>query len=110
MVNVWASSHGLALGQTKVDEKSMKSPPSPSCYSCWSSPKSIITIDAGLILPEGDSPPGDQLRLPADYLLAVKENPRRRCCTMTFATFSRASLRNTVIRLGVPYDWPAPQR
>ena len=22
MVNVWASSHGLALGQTKVDEKS----------------------------------------------------------------------------------------
>ena len=37
--SVWASSHGLALGQAKVDEKfPMKSPPSPSCYSCSSSP------------------------------------------------------------------------
>ena len=38
MVNVWASSHGLALGQTKVDEKSNEITAIHKCYSCWSSP------------------------------------------------------------------------
>ena len=39
MVNVWASSHGLALGQTKVDEKSNEITAIPKLLQlCWSSP------------------------------------------------------------------------
>ena len=72
MVNVWASSHGLALGQTKVDEKSNE---------ITAIPKLQLLELAGCInhrrhgLPEGDSP-GD-IEAQADYLLAVKENQGR---------------------------------
>ena len=38
MVNVWASSHGLALGQTKVDEKSNEITAIPKLLQLWSSP------------------------------------------------------------------------
>ena len=52
----------------------MKSPPSPSCYSCWSSPVASITIDAMGCQREIAR---EIIEAQADYLLAVKENQGR---------------------------------
>ena len=46
MVNVWASSHGLALGQTKVDEKSNEITAIPKLLQLLELAGCIITIDA----------------------------------------------------------------
>ena len=46
MVNVWASSNGLALGQTKVDEKSNEITAIPKLLQLLELSGSIVTIDA----------------------------------------------------------------
>ena len=81
MVNVWASSHGLALGQTKVDEKSNEITAIPKLLQLLELAGCIITIDA-----MGCQREIALIEAQADYLLAVKENQGR---PMTFATFSR---------------------
>ena len=58
MVNVWASSNGLALGQTKVEEKSNEITAIPKLLHMLDLTGCIVTIDA-MGWPEGDRP-GDR--------------------------------------------------
>ena len=74
MVNVWASSHGLALGQTKVDEKSNEITAIPKLLQLLELAGCIITIDAMGCQREIAR---EIIEAQADYLLAVKENQGR---------------------------------
>ena len=74
MVNVWASSNGLALGQTKVDEKSNEITAIPKLLQLLELSGSIATIDAMGCQKETAR---EIIEAQADYLLAVKENQGR---------------------------------
>ena len=74
MVNVWASSNGLALGQTKVDEKSNEITAIPKLLQLLELSGSIVTIDAMGCQKETAR---EIIEAQADYLLAVKENQGR---------------------------------
>ena len=71
MVNVWASSNGLALGQTKVDEKSNEITAIPKLLQLLELSGCIVTIDAMGCQKEIAR---EIIEAQADYLLAVKEN------------------------------------
>ena len=71
MVNVWASSNGLALGQTKVDEKSNEITAIPKLLQLLELSGCIVTIDAMGCQKEIAR---EIIDAQADYLLAVKEN------------------------------------
>ena len=73
----WASSHGLALGQTKVDEKSNEiTGHRPSCYSCWSSTGSASSPSTPWrTYPEGDSHRDHRLRPRPTYHAWRKHGP-----------------------------------
>ena len=74
MVNVWASSNGLALGQTKVDEKSNEITAIPKLLQLLELSGCIVTIDAMGCQKEIAR---EIIEAQADYLLAVKENQGR---------------------------------
>ena len=78
MVNVWASSNGLALGQTKVDEKSDEKSNEitaiPKLLQLLELSGCIVTIDAMGCQKEIAR---EIIEAQADYLLAVKENQGR---------------------------------
>ena len=74
MVNVWASSQGLALGQTKVDEKSNEITAIPKLLQLLEFAGCSITIDAMGCQREIAR---EIIEAQADYLLAVKENQGR---------------------------------
>ena len=78
MVNVWASSNGLALGQTKVDEKSDEKSNEitaiPKLLQMLELSGCIVTIDAMGCQKEIAR---EIIEAQADYLLAVKENQGR---------------------------------
>ena len=74
MVNVWASSNGLALGQTKVDEKSNEITAIPKLLQLVELSGCIVTIDAMGCQKEIAR---EIIEAQADYLLAVKENQGR---------------------------------
>ena len=71
MVNVWASSNGLALGQTKVEEKSNEITAIPKLLQLLELTGCIVTIDAMGCQKEIAR---GIVEAQADYLLAVKEN------------------------------------
>lgn len=71
MVNVWASSNGLALGQTKVEEKSNEITAIPKLLQLLELAGCIVTIDAMGCQKEIAR---EIVEAQADYLLAVKEN------------------------------------
>ena len=71
MVNVWASSNGLALGQTKVEEKSNEITAIPKLLQVLDLTGCIVTIDAMGCQKEIAR---EIVESQADYLLAVKEN------------------------------------
>ena len=71
MVNVWASSNGLALGQTKVEEKSNEITAIPKLLQLLELTGCIVTIDAMGCQKEIAR---EIVLAQADYLLAVKEN------------------------------------
>ena len=100
MVNVWASSHGLALGQTKVDEKSNEITAIPKLLQLLELAGCIITIDAMGCQREIAR---EIIEAQADYLLAVKENQGRLYDDVR--DFSRAP-RNTTSRAS-PMTSPA---
>ena len=71
MVNVWASSNDLALGQTKVNEKSNEITAIPKLLQLLELAGCIVTIDAMGCQKEIAR---EIVLAQADYLLAVKEN------------------------------------
>ena len=71
MVNVWASSNGLALGQAKVEEKSNEITASPKLLQLLELAGCIVTIDAMGCQKEIAQ---QIIEAQADYLLAVKKN------------------------------------
>ena len=71
MVNVWASSNGLALGQTKVEEKSNEITAIPKLLHMLDLTGCIVTIDAMGCQKEIAR---EIVEVQADYLLAVKKN------------------------------------
>jgi predicted transposase YbfD/YdcC len=71
MVNLWASSNGLALGQTKVEEKSNEITAIPNLLRMLELAGCIVTIDAMGCQKEIAR---EIVLAQADYLLAVKEN------------------------------------
>ena len=71
MVNVWASSNGLALGQAKVEEKSNEITAIPKLLQLLELSGCIVTIDAMGCQKEIAR---EIVKAQADYLLAVKEN------------------------------------
>ncbi|MDP6494959.1 MAG: ISAs1 family transposase [Dehalococcoidia bacterium] len=71
MVNVWASSNGLALGQTKVEEKSNEITAIPKLLQLLDLAGCIVTIDAMGCQKEIAR---EIIEADADYVLAVKEN------------------------------------
>ncbi|MFB3119201.1 MAG: ISAs1 family transposase [Stenotrophomonas maltophilia] len=71
MVNVWASSNGLALGQTMVAEKSNEITAIPKLLQLLDLSGCIVTIDAMGCQKEIAR---EIIGAQADYLLAVKEN------------------------------------
>jgi predicted transposase YbfD/YdcC len=74
MVNVWASFNGLALGQTKVDEKSNEITAIPKLLQLLELAGCIVTIDAMGCQKEIAH---QIIEAQADYLLAVKKNQGR---------------------------------
>ena len=74
MVNVWASSNGLALGQTKVEEKSNEITAIPKLLRLLDLTGCIVTIDAMGCQTEIAR---EIVEAGADYLLAVKQNQGR---------------------------------
>ena len=74
MVNVWASSNGLALGQAKVEEKSNEITAIPKLLHMLDLTGCIVTIDAMGCQKEIAR---EIVEVQADYLLAVKENQGR---------------------------------
>jgi predicted transposase YbfD/YdcC len=71
MVNVWASANGLALGQTKVEEKSNEITAIPKLLQLLELAGCLVTIDAMGCQKEIARQIVDAQ---ADYLLAVKQN------------------------------------
>ena len=71
MVNVWASSNGLELGQTKVEEKSNEITAIPKLLQLLDLTGCIVTIDAMGCQKEIAR---EIVEVQADYLLAVKKN------------------------------------
>jgi predicted transposase YbfD/YdcC len=71
MVNVWASSNGLALGQTKVEEKSNEITAIPKLLQLLELAGCIVTIDAMGCQKEVAR---QVVEARADYMLAVKKN------------------------------------
>ena len=71
MVNVWASSNGLALGQAKVEEKSNEITASPKLLQLLELAGCIVTIDAMGCQKEIAQ---QIIEAQADYLLAVRKN------------------------------------
>ena len=71
MVNVWASSNGLALGQGKVEEKSNEITAIPKLLQLLELAGCIVTIDAMGCQKEIAQ---QIIEAQADYLLAVKKN------------------------------------
>jgi predicted transposase YbfD/YdcC len=71
MVNVWASANGLALGQTKVDEKSNEITAIPKLLRLLELAGCLVTIDAMGCQKEIAR---QIVEAQADYLLAVKKN------------------------------------
>ena len=71
MVNVWASSNGLALGQTKVEEKSNEITAIPKLLHMLDLTGCIVTVDAMGCQKEIAR---EIVEVQADYLLAVKKN------------------------------------
>ena len=71
MVNVWATSNGLALGQTMVAEKSNEITAIPKLLQLLDLSGCIVTIDAMGCQKEIAR---EIIDAQADYLLAVKEN------------------------------------
>ena len=100
MVNVWASSHGLALGQTKVDEKSNEITAIPKLLQLLELAGCIITIDAMGCQREI----AREIKAPG-RLSAGGEGESRPAVRCSFATFSRAP-RNTTSRAS-PMTSPA---
>jgi len=76
MVNVWASSNGLALGQTRVEEKSNEITAIPKLLQLLELAGCIVTIDAMGCQKEIAR---EIIEAQADYLLAVKENQGQLC-------------------------------
>ena len=74
MVNVWVSSHGLALGQTRVDEKSNEITAIPKLLQLLEVSGCIVTVDAMGCQKEIAR---EIIEAQADYLLAVKKNQGR---------------------------------
>jgi len=74
MVNVWASSSGLALGQTRVEEKSNEITAIPKLLQLLELAGCIVTIDAMGCQKEIAR---EIIEAQADYLLALKENQGR---------------------------------
>lgn len=74
MVNVWASANGLALGQTKVAEKSNEITAIPELLRMLDVSGCIVTIDAMGCQKEIAQ---EIVAGGADYVLAVKENQGR---------------------------------
>ena len=74
MVNVWASSSGLALGQTRVEEKSNEITAIPKLLQLLELAGCIVTIDAMGCQKEIVR---EIIEAQADYLLALKENQGR---------------------------------
>ena len=71
MVDVWASSNGLALGQAKVEEKSNEITAIPKLLRLLELAGCIVTIDAMGCQKEIAQ---QIIEAQADYLLAVKKN------------------------------------
>ena len=71
MVNVWTSANGLALGQTKVEEKSNEVTTIPKLLRLLEIAGCIVTIDAMGCQKEIAQ---EIVLAQADYLLALKEN------------------------------------
>ena len=88
MVNVWASSNGLALGQTKVEEKSNEITAIPKLLHMLDLTGCIVTIGG---LPEGDRP-GDRR---GSGRLSAGGEEESRPGTKTFTTFSREPRNST---------------
>ena len=76
MVNVWASSNGLALGQTKVEEKSNEITAIPKLLHMLDLTGCIVTIDTMGCQKEIAR---EIVEVQADYLLAVKKNQGQLC-------------------------------
>jgi predicted transposase YbfD/YdcC len=71
MVSAWAESHGLVLGQRKVDEKSNEITAIPKLLEALALSGTVVTIDA---MGCQKSVAEKIVAKEADYILAVKEN------------------------------------